>query len=477
MNASRSLDILLVCFLTATIVSGADRWRFIVTCDSRGARTGLNEAVLGELAAEIVRQDVDFMLYPGDLVHGVRVTPEQFEQQLWTWVNVMRPVYDAGIGVYVCRGNHEVGDVWELGLGEHPDPLDNHALRWLHVFGNRAYPELMLPDDSPAGEEHMTYAFVHKNALIVALDQYAGSGHRVVHRVNQPWLDERLDRNRQPHVFVFGHEPAFRTYHYDCLDAWPAARDALWESIKGAGGRTYFCGHDHYYDHTAVDDRDGMPGNDVHQLIIATAGAPFYTWEPPYSGDNSYFVPRQLFHITRYGYILVVVDGLHVTLTWMERRDDAFGPPLFAPREVWEYTVESRPTVLYPNGGERLAASDVCPLRWKTVGGADIDEVIVEYSSNGGATWTYVDWVANSGTYEWTVPAVASEDCLLRVRDVNRGHVYDVSDRPFAISDCARKLAGDLNGDCSVDFADLAILLDEWLERGHPFDSPPDLLP
>ncbi len=471
MNTARYLNILLCSLLVAVVTSGADRWRFIVTCDSRSTLTGVNEPVLAELATEIVKHDPDFVLYSGDLVHGVRVTPAQFEQQLWTWVRVMRPVYDAGIPVYVCRGNHEVGDVWDLEPGEFPDPVDNHALRWLNVFGNPAHPELMLPDDSPVGEEHMTYAAVHKNALIVALDQYAGMGHRVVHRVNQHWLDDRLDRNSQPHVFAFGHEPAFRTYHPDCLDAFPSARDALWESIKRAGGRTYFCGHDHYYDHAVVDDGDGAPDDDIHQLIVATAGAPFYTWEPPYRGDNSYFVPEQLFHVTRYGYILVAVDDLKVTLTWMERRSDYPWPlPSYVPAEVWGYTVQPKPIVLWPNGGERLMALQPYTVRWKTIGGADIERVVIEYSVDGGMNWVLVDQIPNSGAYEWVAPALNSQTCLLRIRDASHAQAGDASDRPFSVFQCQKKLRADLNGDCYVDFADLAILLGEWLSCGNPFD-------
>jgi len=53
---------------------------------------------------------------------------------------------------------------------------------------------------------------------------------------------------------------------------------------------------------------------------------------------------------------------------------------------------------------------------------------------------------------------------------VGRPQVYDVSDRPFSIARCLRKFQGDLDGDCCVDFADLAILLSEWLACGDPFD-------
>ena len=129
------------------------------------------------------------------------------------------------------------------------------------------------------------------------------------------------------------------------------------------------------------------------------------------------------------------------------------------------------------DGAERLAASQPCTVQWQTVGGAGIGEVVVEYSANGGATWTFVDQVAGSGAYEWTVPAVDSETCLLRVRDGSRPQVYDVSDRPFSISRCLQKFQGDLNGDCCVDFADLAILLSEWLACGDPFDPAADPLP
>jgi hypothetical protein len=62
-------------------------WRFIVTCDSRGSDDGINERILSELAAEIEKQGVDFVLFPGDLVSGYSTTgPSQFEAQLKRWV-------------------------------------------------------------------------------------------------------------------------------------------------------------------------------------------------------------------------------------------------------------------------------------------------------------------------------------------------------------------------------------------------------
>ena len=42
----------------------------VVTGDSRGSDNGINAAILGEMATEIASLDVDFVLFPGDLVTG-----------------------------------------------------------------------------------------------------------------------------------------------------------------------------------------------------------------------------------------------------------------------------------------------------------------------------------------------------------------------------------------------------------------------
>ncbi len=265
--------------------------------------------------------------------------------------------------------------MWDAEPNQLPDPMDNYSLRWLHVFGNRDYPHQILPDNGPADARYMSYSVLHKNALIVAVDQYGGAKHWLAHRVDQGWLDSQLKSNTKPHVFVFGHEPAFKVVHPDCLDDHPARRDEFWRSLQAAGTRMYFCGHDHFYNHAQVDDGDGNPDNDVHQLVIATAGAPGYTWVPPYDGDNGTFLVTPVYHAEQYGYVLVEIDGLHVTATWMERRTpNPWGPAVYEPRWPWSYDV--------PAG---------CPV----------------------------------------------------------------------------KLAADLNGDCIVDFADLAILASQWLASGQ----------
>jgi len=440
-------------------------WRFAVMGDSRGGMpTGVNEKILCELVRELLQRDIDFLVFPGDLVYGAGVSCSQFEGQLREWTRVMRPLYDAGIRVYVCRGNHEIGDMWYALPDEVPDPNDNYGKRWLRVFGSDDHPLYKLPNNGPDGEKYMSYAVIHKNVLVVGLDQYAGMNYRPVHYINQVWLDSQLEGNVKPHVFAFGHEEAFRTLHYDCLDAHPDRRDALWRSLKAAGGRAYFCCHDHYYDHAWVDDGDGDPNNDIHQFIVATAGAVPYTWTPPYDGNNGDFTVEQVRHAESYGYLLVNVDDLNVTMVWMERQDmNPVAPPFYAAGDIWSYTVSPNVVVLRPRPGERVQAGQPYTVRWKTIEGAQAKRVLIEYSLDGGTTWSVAGDSNNTGTFLWFTPTVNSDSCLVRIVGVSNPKIDDTTDGTFSICKCSSKLAADLDGDCRVDFADLGVLAGEWL--------------
>jgi hypothetical protein len=485
-SAQLFLAVLLLIILPATAFAQStgvltDKpWKFIVTCDSRGSDNGIQRTILNELVSEIISQDVDFLLFPGDLVSGyASIGPAGFEAQLKEWVEIMEPVYNAAIGVYVSRGNHELMDAWGYVIRPDIDPADNHTTRWLNVFGNDLYPEQRLPDNGPASEKYMTYAVTHKNAFIVSLDQYAGINHDDVHVVNQKWLDAQLAVNTKPHIFIAGHEPAFGALHSDCLDNMPAERDAFWASIRNAGGRTYFTGHDHFYDHARIDDGDGNPDNDIHQYIIATAGAPIYSWSGPYAGDNSHYTIEQLYHAENYGYVLVEVDDLNVTLTWMQRQtNDPSVPGMYQAGEVWSYSVTPRPIVTSPNGGENLVAASSHTIRWETQQGAKLDTVTIEYSTDNGLDFRTIGSVANTGSYTWNpLPAVDSNQCLIRISDPQDVAISDTSDKPFTIFQCSKQLISDLNNDCYVNFADFAILAGNWLKCGNPFDPSCDPAP
>ena len=307
--------ILFLVIFSSTSFAGTP-WKFVVVADSRdnGADiNGVNTVMLSEIATEIVNQGVDFVMFPGDLVNGY-TDAATLEHQFTVWRDTMQPVYDANIGVYPVRGNHDVGS----------------TAAWNNVFSG----SYAMPGNGPAGEENMTYSVVHKNALILGLDQYDGVNNNLsYHRVNQAWINAQFAANNKAHIFVFGHETAFKAQHADCLDDYPTNRNTFWGSIKNARGRTYFTAHDHFYNHALVDDNDGDPNNDIHQYIVGTAGAPLYSWAGSYNGDNSGMTVTQQYYAKEYGYVLGEVDGLNVTLTWMER----ISAGTYTAKEVWSY--------------------------------------------------------------------------------------------------------------------------------------------
>lgn len=274
-------------------------WRFAVVGDTH---VTTNSDTIAEMIPFFLKDNIDLILVCGDLVDGgKKTTSKELETELEMWQAIFQPVYDAGIDIYPVRGNHE-------------DDAGNNIAVWNRSFsGDKA-----LPQNGPSGETNLTYAFQHKNATFIGLDTYVN-----IHKINQAWLDEQLAANTQPHIFVFGHEAAFKVFHADCLGAFPTDRDLFWKSLSEAGVKTYFCGHDHFFDAIEVEDLDDPQANEVYQCLVGGGGG----WLMPkynYNGDNSIYTITPLYHREAHGYALVEISGdqsddLAVTITWKER--------------------------------------------------------------------------------------------------------------------------------------------------------------
>jgi len=86
-----------------------------------------------------------------------------------------------------------------------------------------------------------------------------------------------------------------------------------------------------------------------------------------------------------------------------------------------------------PVGGETLGAGSAHTIRWSS---NDVDRVTIEYSIDGGSTWTVIASAIDAAAraYSWTAPDITSDRCLVRVSDATDASVSDVTDRPFTIS-------------------------------------------
>lgn len=80
---------------------------------------------------------------------------------------------------------------------------------------------------------------------------------------------------------------------------------------------------------------------------------------------------------------------------------------------VWEF-IQDQIEVTYPIGGEGFVPGELEKIRWDAYGNAG--SFNVEYSTNGGASWTSIGTAAGSARFlNWTVPSVLSGQCLVRV--------------------------------------------------------------
>lgn len=296
------------------VVTGDDRW------NTKAPRPGLDEngvnvTAVKKLAAAIVAEKPQALLFNGDLVGGGE-TDEAEASQFETWKTAMAPIYDAGIKVLAARGNHEMHC-------PHPDDAWRKALTGKYAN----------PQDGPAGEEGMTYAYSIGNCLFIALDQFKGPALGV----NQSWLDQTLKEKHAQHVFAFAHKMAFFSgNHDDGMDTVPDARDALMKSLMSAGAHAVFFGHDHLYDHVEARIGDADDQHTIHQFVIGTAGAPFVKGKPLPDSDGIWKLKR-LGHVEqKLGYGVVDVDGPKVTIVY--KSEDETGK--FVPVDTYTYTLK-----------------------------------------------------------------------------------------------------------------------------------------
>ncbi len=147
--------------------------------------------------------------------------------------------------------------------------------------------------------------------------------------------------------------------------------------------------------------------------------------------------------------------------------------------------------VLTPNGGETLISGSTYLITWAPVI-PDINHLKLEYSaSNGVGIWNVIDpCTPNDSEYEWTVPEVTSNQCLIRISDVNDPNVYDTSDDVFTIFVCRAGYDyvnewgsfgtgdGELNNPfgVAVDSSGYTYVTDEENHRVQKFDSDGNLV-
>jgi hypothetical protein len=100
---------------------------------------------------------------------------------------------------------------------------------------------------------------------------------------------------------------------------------------------------------------------------------------------------------------------------------------------VFTITVTSSLTLTSPVGGENWLQSSTHSITWSS---SSVNAVKLEYSTDSGSNWTTITSAvaASSGSYSWTLPALASSTCKVRVSDTSNASLNSVSAAVFTIS-------------------------------------------
>ncbi len=350
---------------------------------------GINKAVLKDLARAARQEAPVFVLSVGDYVTKWQPTingcdaDTLLSSELAEW----RAIWlenSGNLAIFPVRGNQE----WSA-------PPDTWR-KWIQ--GMPGIGSLRMC--SPPGEEGLTYAFTHKNCLFVAIDEYASAispDSPTIPPTTLAWLGSIFASSDRPHVFVYGHAPAYEVWdakktRFDRTppvkvvkdglpspalldakgepktpemqyDAVMNVRNPFW-NLLGSERATYYAGHEHLYARGVAYDAFG---NLVRQVIIGNGGAPPPAAFPAasYSGDpfvesaaaaspdsvryvdnwNSPRITVEAFDNPHpdspagtFGYIIVEIHGSHATAIYKAERF-ANDPNGFVELDRWSWKI------------------------------------------------------------------------------------------------------------------------------------------
>lgn len=368
--------------------------------------------IIDQINRHFIEQRVKFVIQVGDLCDKGTIAG------LCTRALYAQPLYNAGIGFYPLRGNHESkqanaqdfvliwpqtqsgmhnaspAGVFNVGGLDAPAPIKTGApFRVGKVLGS--------PDPDGTGNLNgLSYAFDYENARFVLLDQFEprdggveSSPYSLDTTIGkqQSWIDSQLSsKTAGSHAFVFGHKGLINVQHVDTLfgknpSQHAVQQDAFIKSMAANNARYYIHGHDHIHDRSIVTTTDGVSAK-VTQLLCASDSSKFYIPAVP-SNDKQYdepAAPEGVGHLRQtplsqelntVGFYIFTVNGPQTTVDFysadvyptMRRKEYVLSktPTLnFIKRETFGYSLNGQEFLVAP-GESYTAVQDKSPAGTK----------------------------------------------------------------------------------------------------------------
>lgn len=85
-----------------------------------------------------------------------------------------------------------------------------------------------------------------------------------------------------------------------------------------------------------------------------------------------------------------------------------------------------------PIGGEEFIANDNYNITWES---QNVENVKIEFSDNDGLDWTSIisGISTENNNYSWTIPELNSDNCFIRITDIDDGNNFNINDSSFQI--------------------------------------------
>jgi len=295
------------------------------------ALNGVNARVLREIAVGLFSKKARFAVVPGDLISGITSDAHKAELELRAWKKAVSPVAHY-IPFYTGIGNHDA-EIYDYQVVEKkkirvPKRGRDAAEEIFRREMTNPTNGLRLPEESkdPTYRENV-YSFDYgnshfvmlnndyKNLVILKAEREKG---KIAGRQLE-WLKrdlERAMRRGAKNIFVFFHEPAFPngghlgdSMYHNGDKAYVKPRNEFWRLLCQYRVVATFCGHEHNYSRTLVDEKvDESFSRPIWHIVTGGGGAPFHPQEnPPWRQSVKAFSPRQ-------HYCIVSVAGRKVEL-------------------------------------------------------------------------------------------------------------------------------------------------------------------
>lgn len=331
----------------ALIVTAApgEVWKFGLIADTQWgvgddgqSPNSVSVGIVNQVNAEFIRQGVKFVVAVGDM------TDNGANLGLDTRATYAQALYNAGIGFYPLRGNHEstaAAAVEFVRIFPQTRSGSNNATpvnAFVYTDSAMTHPvprtggifTLGTGFSSPSQSLNgLSYAFAYNNATFILLDQFTPADNSAnTIDAQQNWISTVLaGRAKGTFAFVCGHKGIITENHADNLfGANPgvdsAGTNAFMRSLAANGVHYYFGGHDHMHNHSIVAASDGATAK-VQEFVLSAGSYKFYAPATP-SIDQQYDVPdfgharetqisQDLYHV---GYYIVTVDSPEVTVEY-----------------------------------------------------------------------------------------------------------------------------------------------------------------